>query len=57
MQSEDEKVVEKEVLTLDAERSQKAIEINRQFSIETARIKFHKHYEKIQTENVEYLKI
>ncbi len=47
--------LEKEVLAITAERSAKAIKINWQFSIETARTKLSKHYTKVNIENAEYL--
>jgi hypothetical protein len=47
----------KEVLALGAEREKKQVKINWQFSIETARTKFKKRYEKVYSENAESLKI
>ena len=43
-----------EVLTLVKERSEKKIKIHWQFSIETARTKLNRHYEKVQADNVKY---
>lgn len=48
--------LEKEVLAIVKERSEKAVKINWQFSIETAREKLNRHYKKVNPENVEYLK-
>ncbi len=48
--------LEKEVLAIAAERSEKAIKINWQFSIQTARTKLNKHYTKVNMENAQYLK-
>lgn len=47
--------LEKEVLAIAKERSEKAVKINWQFSIETARTKLNRHYEKVNPENVKYL--
>jgi len=47
--------LEKEVLAIVKERSEKAIKINWQFSIETARKKLNRHYEKVNPENKKYL--
>lgn len=49
--------LEKEVLALAKERSEKAIKINWQFSIESARTKLNRHYKKVNQENDKYLKI
>lgn len=46
----------KEALALGAEREKKQVKINWQFSIETARTKFKKRYEKVYSENSEHLK-
>lgn len=46
----------KEVLALGAEREKKQVKINWQFSIETARTKLSRHYEKVNSENPEHLK-
>jgi hypothetical protein len=46
----------KEVLAIGRERSEKAVKINWQFSIETARTKLNRHYKKVNPENVKYLK-
>lgn len=48
--------LEREVLAIGAEREKKAIKINWQFSIETARTKLNRHYKKVNSENAEYLK-
>lgn len=48
--------LENEVLAIAAEREAKAVKINWQFSIETARTKLNKHYTKVNVENAEYLK-
>lgn len=47
--------LEKEVLAIVKERSEKAVKINWQFSIETARTKLNRHYEKVNAENIKYL--
>ena len=49
--------LEKEVLAIIKERSEKAIKINWQFSIETAREKLNRHYEKVNSDNAKYQKI
>ena len=49
--------LEKEVLAIAKERTEKAVKINWQFSIETARTKLNRHYEKVNSENAKYLKI
>ncbi len=46
--------LEKQVLALVKERSEKQIKINWQFSIETARSKMHKHYQHVFADNLEY---
>jgi transposase len=48
--------LEKEVLAIVKERSEKGVKINWQFSIETARTKLNRHYEKVNLENKKYLK-
>jgi hypothetical protein len=48
--------IEKEVLALVKKREEKGIKINWQFSIETARTKLNRHYEKVNPENVKHLK-
>ena len=48
--------LEKQVLAIAKERSEKAIKINWQFSIESARTKLNRHYEKVNLENKKYLK-
>jgi transposase len=47
--------LEKQVLALAQERSEKAIKINWQFSIESARTKLNRHYKKVNLENEKYL--
>ena len=49
-------ILEKEVLAIVKEREEKEIKINWQFSIETARTKLNRHYEKVNAENVKHLK-
>lgn len=49
--------LEKEVLAIVKERSEKAVKINWQISIETARTKLNRHYEKVNAENAKYLEI
>lgn len=49
--------LEKQVLALAKERSEKEIKINWQFSLETARTKLNRHYEKVNQENEKYLEI
>ena len=46
--------LEKEVLALVKERAEKKIKIHWQFSIETARTKLNKHYERVNPDNVKY---
>jgi len=46
--------LEKEVLALIKERCEKKIKINWQFSIEAARTKLNKHYQKVFADNIEY---
>lgn len=46
--------LEREVTAIVKEREEKAIKINWQFSIETARTKLNRHYEQVQAENVQY---
>lgn len=48
--------LEAAVLAIGAEREKKKVKINWQFSIETARTKLSRHYEKVNSENSEYLK-
>jgi hypothetical protein len=48
--------LEREVLAIVKERGEKAIKIERQFSIESARTKLNRHYEAVQAENIEYRK-
>jgi hypothetical protein len=49
--------LEKEVLALIKERSEKKIKINWQFSIEVARDKLNKHYQRVFVDNLKYKKI
>jgi DDE superfamily endonuclease len=49
--------LEKEVLALIKERSQKKIKINWQFSIESARSKLNRHYQRIFADNSQYRKL
>lgn len=49
--------LEKEVLALAKERSEKAIKINWQFSIESARTKLNRHYKRVNPENTKHPKI
>jgi transposase len=49
--------LEKEVLQIVKERTCKQIKIDWQFSIETAREKFNRHYQKVNEENAKYQKI
>jgi hypothetical protein len=46
--------LEREVLSLVKERAAKAIKIEWQFSIASARTKLNRHYEQVQAENVRY---
>jgi hypothetical protein len=48
--------LEAEVLAIGAEREKKEVKINWQFSIETARTKLKRHYEKVYSEKPEYSK-
>jgi hypothetical protein len=48
--------LEKEVLAIAKERSEKAVKINWQFSVESARNKLNRHYEKVNPENKKHLK-
>ena len=47
-------LLEKEVLALVKERSEKKIKINWQFSIKTARSKMNKHYQRLLADNTKY---
>ena len=47
-------LLREEVLALVQERSEKKIKIHWQFSIETARTKLNRHYEKVQADNIKY---
>ena len=44
----------KEVLALVKERAEKKIKINWQFSIETARTRLNKHYQRVNADNAQY---
>jgi hypothetical protein len=46
--------LEREVLAIVKEREEKAIKINWQFSIASARTKLNRHYEQVQAENAKY---
>lgn len=46
--------MEREVISLVKERAEKAIKIEWQFSIKSARSKLNRHYEQVQAENVRY---
>lgn len=46
--------LEKEVLAIVKEREEKAIKIDWQFSIESARKKLNRHYQQVNAENVQY---
>jgi hypothetical protein len=48
--------LEKEVLALIKERNDKQIKINRQFSIEVARDKMNKRYQKVFADNIQLKK-
>lgn len=48
--------LEREVLSLVKERAEKAVRIEWQFSIESARTKLNRHYEAVQAENIKYRK-
>ena len=48
--------LEKEIVAIVKERSEKQIKINWQFSIETAREKLNQHYEKVNPENAKHYK-
>jgi hypothetical protein len=48
--------LEREVLSLVKERAEKAVKIEWQFSIESARTKLNRHYEAVQAENIKYRK-
>ena len=47
-------VLRHEVLTLVKARSEQKIKIHWQFSLENARTKLNRHYEKVQAENAKY---
>lgn len=49
--------LEKQVIAIVKERSEKQIKINWQFSIEKARKKLNRHYEKVNSENIKYKEI
>jgi len=46
--------LEREVLSLIKEREERAVKIEWQFSIASARTKLNRHYEAVQAENVQY---
>ena len=46
--------LEREVLAIVKERAQKAIKIEWQFSIATARTKLNRHYQEVHAENIKY---
>jgi hypothetical protein len=48
--------LEREVLSLVKERAEKAVKIEWQFSVESARTKLNRHYEAVQAENIKYRK-
>ena len=48
--------LEKEVLAIIKERSEKEIKINWQFSVETAREKLNRHYQNVNSDNAKYKK-
>jgi hypothetical protein len=48
--------LEREVLSLVKERAAKAVKIEWQFSIESARTKLNRHYEAVQADNIKYQK-
>jgi transposase len=50
-----QKELEKQVLAFATERSEKAVKINWQFSLEAARTKLNRHYKKVNPENQIYL--
>ena len=47
--------LERQVMAIGTEREEKAIKINWQFSIETAREKLNRHYKKVNPDNEKYL--
>ena len=49
--------LEKEGLAIVKERSKEGIRIDWQFSIEKARTKLNRHYEKVNSENTKYKEI
>lgn len=49
-------LLEKEVLAIIKERSENAIKINWQFSVEAAREKLNRHYKKVNEKNAKYQK-
>lgn len=49
-----QELLEKEVLAIIKEREEKRIKINWQFSIETARTKLNRHYQKVNGANAKY---
>ncbi len=55
--TETDQELEKQVLAIIREREEKAIKINWQFSIETARTKLNRHYKEVNAKNEKYRKI
>jgi hypothetical protein len=51
-----QELLEKEVLAIVKERIEKQIKIDWQFSIESARTKLNRHYEKVNVDNQKYNK-
>lgn len=49
-----QKILTQEVLAIVKEREEKAIKIDWQFSIESARNKLNRHYQQVNTENAKY---
>ena len=49
-----QEILEREVLALVKERTEKPIKINWQFSITAARTKLNKHYERVNADNIKY---
>jgi len=53
---ESKEKLEREVLSIIKDRTAKAVKINWQFSIETARTKLNRHYQAVNVENEQYQK-
>lgn len=49
-----QEILEREVLALVKERTEKQLKINWQFSITAARAKLNKHYERVNADNIKY---